>query len=145
MKIYLATKFENRDYYHHVKRLLERAGHCITFDWTAHNVDESSMANEQKRRFYQTCAYDDFFGVSSCDAMVLLAYPKMAGAFAELGIALALNKRVIVLNEHEGPRNIFYYLPNVTHIHFEEQIVPALSDDYGCHMEVPLDKIERRT
>jgi hypothetical protein len=84
MRVYVASKFENRDAVRLAQAKVIAAGHEVTFDWT----DES---NEDDRR---DCAEADMGGATSADVLLLLAdydpsLGPMKGALIEAGMALA--------------------------------------------------------
>jgi nucleoside 2-deoxyribosyltransferase len=104
VNVYVASKFENQSETKYAQKLLEQAGHSITYDWTQ---------NDETRRdepgFLAACAENDFAGVAKADALVLLGAPLMRGAYVELGIALAYDIPVVVVGRHEC-ENIFLHL-----------------------------------
>jgi len=127
MKIYIASKFENQDAFRALKEELEQAGHKITHDWTREEVFANSRTLKQDLAMFANL---DFNGVTSCDALVLLAAPKMAGAFVELGIALALGKMILVVDGYKegNPPCIFYNLPFIHHVRRDQVLswLPAV-------------------
>jgi hypothetical protein len=111
LKIYVATKFEQAAYAKKVMEALESAGHSITHDWTG-EVSEGKEEDELKQ-FLLKCASADFEGVRNCDLLLLLNHQHGKGMFTELGMALAFNKKVIVIDGWKA-NNIFFSLPNCT-------------------------------
>lgn len=113
MKCYIATAFANKSGFHEMRELLEKNGHEITVDWTVHSAD--GLEGEEREAFLSQCAAEDFLGVYEAEALVFLPEPNMGGAYVELGLALGLFKRVVVVNPHrDGIRDcIFYHLPVV--------------------------------
>lgn len=108
MRIYVASKFENPRA-PEVAAQLEAAGHTITFKWW-----ESTVADA-------TQALEDFNGVISADALVLIvdADYRYSGALTEFGIALGRHIPVYIIGNaiDINPRgcspNIFTLLPGV--------------------------------
>ncbi len=132
MKAYIATKFQNRLGFEIARALLELSGHEITHDWTQES--DEGLEEPVRTLYRQHCAINDMMGVQEADVVILLpTEAKMAGAFVELGIALALNKRVLIVDgfREEVQPNIFYFLPQcyVEHYPTIAEAVAALSDD----------------
>ena len=124
VKIYIATKFENQDEFHQLKRMLEACGHVVTHDWTKESCDNAPPGKLEE---YKTdCALNDVEGVHNADLLVLIPYHKpMAGAFVEFGIAVALGKPVVLVKRAGVffQDNIFYSLPDVTPLPDFESVV----------------------
>lgn len=127
LDFYVASRFSNKD---RVKRVIAaltnfEAGNvmCCTHDWT----NETGEDYEKRR---QEICMADFYGALSCDVFIMLL-PVVAGAYTELGIALAIDAQIVLWAEREedflteaGYENIFYNHPNVQRIvcPFEEFI-----------------------
>ena len=79
MKVYVATKWENRPEASEVMRYLEGRGHEVTYDWT---VQEQESAEQ---------AIADINGVLRAERLVILAHQTLPyrGVYVELGAALA--------------------------------------------------------
>lgn len=117
MKVYVATKWEERAYAQEVMRELIAAGHTISYDWT--EVEQIS----------QTQADLDMGGVVDADALLFLAERDLAykGALAELGGALALGKRVLLLG-HGADGCIFTHHSGVERVTSINDAILALED-----------------
>jgi len=104
MRFYVATKFENLNEARLFMEALKYWGHEITHDWTVHETEDGHSRREH--------AVLDIDGVIKADALVLVWYPDMRGAFVEMGVALGLNKSVYLIG---WPRDdtIFYDHPLV--------------------------------
>lgn len=115
MKVYVASKFENAKEVREAHAALKADGHEITHDWTWE--DASEYHGDELIRYLQECAEKDRYGVESADAILLINYARCAGAFTELGLAIAYQKFIVVIDAHhpEKARNIFFYLPKVVH------------------------------
>lgn len=119
MRVYVASKFQNYAAVREAVCYIENAGHEITHDWTATDEfdaagdplaeNEAELTDEQQRRY----AAADFLGVKRCDALLVLAHPRMCGGMVEVGIALGLAKRIAVVEAERCP-TIFYRLPGVS-------------------------------
>ena len=107
MKIYVAGKFEDHDECRKIMDSLEQAGHVITCDWTVHYFSDKKCPKE--RRLKEHCL-DDINGVKNCDCLVFNALNERnyRGALVEMGIAIGLNKPVLVLG-HGIDNCIFIY------------------------------------
>lgn len=126
MRIYVASKFENTEQVRSVMASLRAAGHTITFDWTTHN--QADRQGPELYSYLQSCATDDAQGVLSAGAVLLLpvtAETPMAGAFTELGIAIARGIRVVVVDAFAESRqnNVFYFMPGVHHVKTVEEAI----------------------
>lgn len=115
MKVYIATKFENRDEFEKMAFYLKSHGHTLTLDWTKH--DSTKVPEGKRQEYLKQCACECFIGVMMADVVVFIADKRpMAGAFVELGLALGLFKRIIIVNSGKGEGRqecIFYHLPPV--------------------------------
>lgn len=125
MKIYIATKFENQAKFHELKDLLEEFGHTVPRDWT-NERERGDMTEVQWQSYLKTQAQADADGVADCDALVLITVKEsMAGAFVEMGIAAALSKRILLVDEG-NKNNIFFRLPCVEQMGDFEDVINAL-------------------
>jgi hypothetical protein len=108
VRIYIAGKFEEHSTIAKYAERLCAAGHEITFPWFLRHLGTTPL---------DQAAQEDLAGVRAADPCIFiferpLAY---AGSFAELGMAIALDKRVILVGD-EGDRCVFAHLPQVTHV-----------------------------
>ncbi len=119
-KIYFAARYQ-----HHPK-LVVLASHLRALDiettsrWIQGEHQAPDADLHTNAPLVQQFALEDLEDVCAADTLVALAEPLRAhtrgGRHVELGMALALGKRVIVVGE---PENVFHLLPGV-------QIVPSL-------------------
>jgi hypothetical protein len=93
MRIYLASGLENLPRAKEVRDLLLVAGHTITYDWMAHGPAGDKGESHMARIAEAECR-----GVKDADCVVVLL-PGGRGTHAELGMALALNKAVLLWDE----------------------------------------------
>jgi len=106
MKFYVATKWENHIEAQMWMDFLSELGHEITHDWTEHAYGDGHSRGEH--------AELDIKGVQDADAVVLLWYPNMLGAFIEVGAALGLGKPVYIVGEDSCfDKSIFFFHPLV--------------------------------
>lgn len=104
MKIYVAGKCGDRLRVVEVMEKLKSLGHEITCDWTKHELHENDWRD----------AVEDIEGVQNCDLLIAIMIDTFnyKGVWAEIGAALALDKRVIVVgNGHGGA--VFLSHPNI--------------------------------
>lgn len=113
MKFYVATAFGNKDEASEVMRALEDKGHSITYDWTKYEKDISQMEEGEERQLVAIDAsLKDYQGVVDCDVLIVIDKPLCISTHTELGIALPIKKRVVVVHNEES-RNLFFNLPFV--------------------------------
>lgn len=136
-KIYVAGRIEDFERVRRVQALVREAGYEISYDWTQGCQSDGSVSGV-KGVTGSTGALADICqkeidGVRSADAVVLLL-PAGRGAHTELGLALALEKRVVI---HSTDRVIlgtgaetsaFYHSPRVAAALHETDIVPILRE-----------------
>jgi hypothetical protein len=105
LKFYIATRLERTGDHKALARELVQAGHAITYDWTVHG----SVQGPQRIR---EVAQAELAGIKAADVVIVLL-PGGRGTHAELGMALALGKPVIILGDLKdtgGRHCAFYYL-----------------------------------
>ncbi len=95
--------------------VLQEAGHTITFDWL---MDIESETNPARK------ALDEREGIRLADAFVYLWEPDQESARYEAGMAMGLDKPIIVSGSHES---WFFSLPEVTCVVTDAEILQALS------------------
>jgi hypothetical protein len=125
-RIYVASKFENKQAVRVAQRMLVANGHEITFDWTVH--DSTLIPLAERERYLKECAMNDLHGVIEADAILLLCHPNMKGAYVELGAALAMGRRILVVAPDLTSTNIFFHLPCVEVYDTVENAVRALEN-----------------
>lgn len=130
MLIYVAGKWSERDKVRAIMDIFESKGHTITCDWTRHIAPERLTKGsgiwhkdyDWAKNGHRTYAEEDLEGVESCD--ILVAYmptPEIfyKGAWIEVGIALGLKKRVIIIGK--DITTVFLGLNNI-------DVVPSKED-----------------
>lgn len=121
--IYVASSLLNATEAKRVMSDIESRGGRITYDWTVlgRQTDIDSM---------REIAINEVLGVKLCDALLLL-HPARTGSHVELGIALALDKRVVVFQpDITAEYKSFYFYPGV-------QLFDNLDDALAAVMEIP--------
>lgn len=123
LKVYIAGSLAVKERVKHLAGALERAGFEVTSQWidihTGYDRDPEAL---------QKAAEGDVKDLVSADALIH-AYTGVrstgGGADAELGMALALGKSVLLLGERT---NIFHNLPQVGSFQTVEELVNALKN-----------------
>ena len=116
MKFYIATTLENAAQAREVATALKAAGHEQTYDWTRHGSVQAGGFHAIRE-----AAMNEEKGVRDADIVVMLL-PGARGAHAELGMAIALKKWVIIYGRKEtdfiqtGRTCAFYCSPSVQRI-----------------------------
>ncbi len=117
MRIYLASRYSRIGQMGEVANMLRSMGHRITCRWIEgdHQIEDRELdtpaAEEKRERF----ALEDFSDIAASDCVISFTeVPRSStsrgGRHVELGIALGLGLRVVVV----GPReNVFHCLPRV--------------------------------
>ncbi|WP_201714024.1 nucleoside 2-deoxyribosyltransferase [Rossellomorea arthrocnemi] len=110
MKFYIASSFKNKDLVRYVSERLKQSSFTHTYDWTKN--ERASTVEELQH-----------IGQNEKDAiidsnMVIIILPGGKGSHVELGIALALRKRVILYSPNDEVHDFantttFYHLPEV--------------------------------
>ena len=117
MMIYIATSLKRMHAHGMIKKSLLDAGHTITYDWTTHG----SVKHVSLERL-QEVAEVELKGIKDADAVVVLL-PGGKGTHSELGIAIALEKPLIIHSETPSPFELgeencaYYNLEGIQRIH----------------------------
>lgn len=108
-RIYLAGKWEEHLTIKGYADQLRALGHSITCPWFELHVGPDVDLVQG--------SIDDYNGVKAADMVVFVFEKELpySGAMSELGIALALEKTIIVIGSG-GNRNIFVHHPAVHHV-----------------------------
>lgn len=116
MKFYIASQFKNYKQVQYLAGKLKAAGWTHTYDWTIHGpVKETDMALLKD------------VGQKECDAVreadiVIVLTPQGKGTHTELGMAIALNKRIYLCHTDntyflsDDNTCAFYWLPHVVRL-----------------------------
>ena len=115
MKFYIATRLENHLQHNTVRDFLIVAGHSITYDWTSHGPVWKAGT-----KVIREVACAELNGVVEADVVVVLL-PGGRGTHAELGMAIALGKPVLLCGGPEMYGAVpetcaFYHHPLVLHL-----------------------------
>lgn len=119
MKIYVAGKYQEREIISQLMRALERQGHTITCDWTSHVYATPEV--------HASYCVDDCKGVQDCELYLgIFQHPfRYRGALVELGIALGLSKKIIIVG-HAEDDCIFMLHPDIKRINYIAEIPEAI-------------------
>lgn len=96
MTYYIATKLENHVAHNVLRDALTRRGHHCTYDWTSHGA-----VWEQGLAVCERVAHLEADGVENADVVIML-WPGGRGTHVELGMAIALGKRVVLVTDVDG-------------------------------------------
>lgn len=121
MKLYyVASSLDNIPDVRNAILSMTIAGFKNTYDWSTHGrvIDKSDLSQ---------IAQKEMFGVVEADFLILLM-PAKLGSHVELGIALALNKPVFIIeNNIEYEEKSFYNLPNVCRYQNMDKLIAELT------------------
>ncbi len=113
MRFYIASRLANHGQVRRLAGLLKDAGWEHTYDWTAHDLGE-----EMDGETLQAIAQKEAEGVKNADVVIVLT-PQGRGTHVEMGMAIALHKRVYLCHEDDwffqcdDNTSTFYWLPNM--------------------------------
>jgi len=96
VKFYIASSLENYAQVREVAEQLKQAGHIHTYDWTVHG----SVGKEGPKRLCEVAQMEKQ-GVLDAD-IVIVILPGHRGTHAELGMAIAAGKPVLICAEKES-------------------------------------------
>jgi hypothetical protein len=116
MKVYVASSFSRKDDVRAMQELLRAEGHEITYDWTPE--DASGLAGVDLYEALLGGAERDYAGVRDAEVLVVLHDDRGRGMATEFGIAIGLDKPIVVVGARVAQgemRNVFYYLTGVIH------------------------------
>lgn len=116
---YLAGRFARTDELLGIRDVIEALGGEVTSRWIHgdHKIDDSGKPDNDHTPSPEQLAQEDVEDVKRADVLIAFteeprSFASRGGRHVELGIALGLGKRIIVV----GPReNVFCWLPDVEH------------------------------
>ncbi|MDE7095835.1 MAG: nucleoside 2-deoxyribosyltransferase [Anaeroplasmataceae bacterium] len=111
MKFYIGSAIKNYEAVHSYATVLKEHGWTQTYDWVM------SINNETSKESLTAYAQLELQGVIDSDIVIILL-PAGRGAHIELGMALALNKKIFLCSSSLEDFNMentvaFYELPNI--------------------------------
>ncbi len=116
MKFYIASKLGNYKQVRSLAQLLKNAGWTHTYDWTSHDSAKEIDAETLKR-----IGEEEYRGVKQADVVIILT-PEGRGTHTELGMAIALNKKIYLCHEDDtyfkcdDNTSTFYWLSGVNQL-----------------------------
>ncbi|OSY00422.1 hypothetical protein BTJ45_03028 [Bacillus mycoides] len=105
MKFYIASGFQNKHIVRFVSSQLKEAGWYHTYDWTK---NERVVNQEQLREIGQA----EKNAIKEADVFLLIL-DGGNGSHTELGMAIALEKKVYMYHEGNKLQTTFYHLPEI--------------------------------
>ncbi len=114
MKFYVGSGMKNCELVNHYAKLLKENGWKQTYDWVKNISDDISRDDIIKYASLESQ------GIVDSDVVIILL-PAGRGAHIELGMAMALNKKIFlcsITNEEFNIENTvaFYELPKITQL-----------------------------
>lgn len=136
MKVYVGGKFADKQKIRGYMDEIEKLGHTISHDWTSFKVkldeDNIFMGNTSEDNMEESAKYD-IKGVQECDVMVAILDDKQypyQGTFTELGCALGLGKKIIVMcpePDAECRTTCFFYHPTIIHVSYWGEVLDTFN------------------
>lgn len=124
MKIFVSGKIGVHDTVQQAMRALEKRGHQITFDWT---LIEHLRPYEENAATAARAATLEVAGVKRADLLVMFVHERGVGMFVEFGVALALDKPVVVIGLPPA-RTMFFFHPLVKRAHDFSEALSIVDD-----------------
>lgn len=111
MKFYVGSGMKNCALVNYYSKILKENGWSQTYDWVKNVSDDVSIEDMKEYAKLESQ------GIISSDVVIILL-PAGRGAHIELGMAIALNKRVFLCSANEEEFSVentvaFYELPQV--------------------------------
>lgn len=113
MKFYIASSLKNYQKVRELARLLKSAGWEHTYDWTLYCPE-----NEIDLETLKSIGEKEYEGIKQADVVIILT-PQGRGTHTELGIAIALNKKIYLCHQDDtyfkcdDNTSTFYWLAQV--------------------------------
>ncbi len=104
-------------------KLLQEAGHELTFDWT--KIDHLRPYDENMAACREA-AIKESRSIKDADVLIVLAHERGVGMYVELGIAIGSGIPVRVVTDVES-RTMFFHHPLVKKVDSLEQILEEFS------------------
>lgn len=111
VKFYIGSGMKNCELVNYYAKILKRKGWNLTYNWVENINDDVSIED------MTSYAISESQGIVDSDVVIILL-PAGRGAHIELGMALALNKKIFLCSEIKDEFSIentvaFYGLPNI--------------------------------
>lgn len=125
-KVYLAAPWIAREDAKAFAKTLTAFGYVITHNWWDY---EGENQDDEYHDFLRKCAEQDVQGVKDADVVVVMNSSKSEGKAVEQGLAIALNKPIIIIGEIGSvSKNVFHYLPCYTWVSDYEDALDKLRE-----------------
>ena len=110
-KIYIASSLKNYKRIIELREKFLKLGVELTYDWAESykNVVEKGAKTEETDLQLSRIAEEEWQAVRRCDVL-LFVNPAGRGAHVELGMAYALGKPIVILDETGGKEKIAFHL-----------------------------------
>ena len=130
MKVYVAGKWQDREYIRRIHSLLKEQGHEITLDWTTHDFDSRGVIATPKE--LAEIAIEDVKGALEANIFIgiMLQEHYYKGLWVEFGICLSRDIPILIVGSH-GDSCIFMNHPNVTKLDSLEELIECTSQMAG--------------
>lgn len=115
MNFYISSRLNNIDQVRYVATRLKEKGWTLTCDWTRFDMPSDTPDG------LRAIAQQEWDGVRAADVLIVLT-PQGRGTHIELGMAIALGKRVYIYHPDDtyyacdNNTSAFYCLPQVTRL-----------------------------
>lgn len=111
MKFYIGSGLKNHELVNYYSKTLEKSGWEHTYNWT------KNLNNKETIEDLKEISKLEQEGIIASDIVIILL-PAGRGTHVELGMALALNKKIFLCSDTEDEFNIentvgFYQLPSI--------------------------------
>ena len=111
MKFYIGSGLKNYKLVNYYAKILKENGLQETYNWV------KNIKNDITKKDLETYAREETQAIVNSDIIIILL-PAGRGTHVELGMALALNKKIFLCSETNEEFNIkntvaFYELPNI--------------------------------
>lgn len=125
MKLYLAAPWKDRASIAEIAGKLEAQGHSITKKWW--EVEDVPEGTAKAPEVLRQQAQDDMDGVVRADLVLVINTAKSEGKATEQGIALALNKPILIVGKRgEFSANVFHYMLNYNWVETVDEALKVL-------------------
>ena len=114
MKFYIGSGMKNCELVNYYAKILKDNGWEQTYDWVKNVSDDVSLEDMIKYATLESQGIDD-------SDIVIILLPAGRGAHIELGMAMALNKKIFLCSDTKEEFSIentvaFYELPNIVRL-----------------------------
>mgnify|MGYP001559050712 CR=1 FL=1 len=134
MNIYLMAKYSRHPEMQAVAFHLHTMGHRAISRWILgeHQASDSAIGTGGLGKLEARFAQEDIDDLHAADLCIGFSEPlhtwTRGGRHVELGMALALGKRIVVVGGHE---HVFHALSHITHVPDHAALYAYLAETYG--------------